>query len=54
MSPAPLVPGNIPISTIARIITRASFKIQFPGPRKKQEQESRNYWIFRKIFNMPA
>jgi len=44
MSPAPLVPGHCHpltrISMIARIITRACFRIQFPGPKKKQEEES--------------
>ena len=42
MSPAPLVPGYchplIRIFIIIRIITRAGFKIKFPGPGKKQEE----------------
>ena len=49
MSPAPLVPGHCHpltrISMIARIITRACFKIQFPGPRKEHEEESTCYGI---------
>ena len=45
MSPAPLVPEHCHpliyrIYRIARIITRACLIIKFPGPKKKQEEES--------------